>query len=320
MGQMKLKFSARNNPEFMKELRAEVAEYFETNNISRYGNWKMVLKTVFMLSLYITPYILMITGIIGSFAGVLICWVAIGMGKAGVGMSIMHDANHNSYSKNKAVNRWMGKSMYLLGGFPANWQYQHNTMHHGYPNIDGWDEDIDPGALLRFSPHKPLKKAHRFQHIYAWFLYGFMTLSWVLTKDMGQLNRYRKSKAPISSKTTYARLFAYLVLSKIIYYCIFLLIPIMVLPFEWYWIIVFFLSMHFVTGLILTTIFQTAHVVTTVDYPLPDENGMMENNWAVHQLHTTSDFAPKNRILSWFIGGLNYQVEHHLFPNVCHIH
>ncbi|MFC2113663.1 fatty acid desaturase family protein, partial [Bacteroidota bacterium] len=145
----------------MKELRAKVTQYFEENNISKNGNWNLVLKTIFMLALYIAPYALMITGTIGSFAGVFICWIAIGLGNAGVGMCIMHDANHNSYSKSQTVNRWMGKSLYLLGGFPPNWKYQHNTMHHGYPNIDGWDEDIDPGSILRFSPHKPLLKAHR---------------------------------------------------------------------------------------------------------------------------------------------------------------
>ena len=273
-----------------------------------------------MLSVYIVPYILMISGIIESFTGVLICWIATGMGKAGVGMSIMHDANHFSYSKNKTVNRWMSKSMYLLGGFPKNWQYQHNTMHHGFPNIEGYDEDIDPGPFLRFSPHKPLHKIHRFQHIYAWFMYGLMTFSWVVSKDFEQLNGYRKSGVPLSSKTTYTQLFVYLIISKIIYYCIFIVIPILVLPFAWYWISLFFFIMHFVTGLILTIIFQTAHVVPTVDYPLPDSEGNMENSWAVHQLHTTSDFAPNNKILSWLIGGLNFQVEHHLFPNISHVH
>jgi linoleoyl-CoA desaturase len=320
MGQTKIKYSTQNKPEFMAELRAKVTTYFETNNISKYGDRKLVLKTVFMLLLYITPYILMITGIIDSLAGVWICWVAIGVGKAGVGMSVMHDANHFSYSKNQKVNKWMSKSMYLLGGFPTNWQYQHNTMHHGFPNIEGFDEDIDPGPYLRFSPHKPLYRFHKFQHIYAWFMYGLMTLSWVISKDVGQLNGYRKSGVPLSGKNTYTKLFVYLAISKMIYTTAFIVIPILVLPFAWYWIIVFFISMHFVTGFILTVVFQTAHVVTTVDYPLPDSEGNMENTWAVHQLHTTSDFAPKNKVLSWFIGGLNYQVEHHLFPNISHVH
>ena len=317
---VKLEFPQRNKPEFIIELRKQVKEYFETNNISRYGNWKLYLKTLVMFSILLVPYFLMMTGVISSFAGAVICWIIMGVGSAGMGMSVMHDANHRSYSKNQGINRWMGKTLYLLGGFPPNWQHQHNTMHHGFTNIEGHDEDIDPGPYLRFSPHKPRYKMHRYQHIYAWFLYGLMTLSWVINKDIMQLNRYRKSGVKMGTRWSYPQLFLFLLVSKIIYYGAFIAAPILVLPFAWYWIILFFSIMHFTCGFILTVIFQTAHVVPEAKYPLPDERGTMENNWAVHQLITTSDFAPNSKVLSWFIGGLNYQVEHHLFPNVSHIH
>ena len=304
----------------MIELREKVAAYFESNNLSKYGSMKMVLKSVVMLLLFLAPYVLMLTGVVSSFAGVIICWIIIGIGTAGVGMGVMHDANHGSFSKNKNANKWMGMTLYLLGGFPANWKYQHNSMHHGYTNIEGYDEDIAPGPYLRISPHRPLLKIHKFQHIYAWFLYGLMTLSWVITKDFTQLNDYRKEGVKLTGGRSYKQLFLILAISKVIYYSTFILVPMLVLPFAWYWIIVFFLAMHFTSGLILTTVFQTAHVVPTSEYPLPDENGSMENNWAVHQLMTTSDFSPRSRVLSWYIGGLNYQIEHHLFPNISHVH
>ena len=147
-----------------------------------------------------------------------------------------------------------------------------------------------------------------------------MTLSWAISKDLEQLNRYKKAGVPLDSNRTYNQWFVILIFLKAIYYSAFLLIPMLILPFAWYWIIILFITMHFITGLILTTIFQTAHVVTTSEYPLPDEKGTIENSWAVHQLFTTSDFAPGNKVLSWFIGGLNYQVEHHLFPNISHVH
>jgi linoleoyl-CoA desaturase len=193
-------------------------------------------------------------------------------------------------------------------------------MHHGFTNIEGHDEDIDPGPYLRFSPHKPLFKMHRYQHLYAWFMYGLMTLSWVINKDIFQLNRYRKEGVRLGSRWTYSQLFLFLIISKLIYYGAFIVVPILILPFAWYWIILFFVVMHFTCGFILTVIFQTAHVVPDAEFPMPDEKGLMENNWAVHQLFTTSDFAPKSRIFSWYIGGLNFQVEHHLFPNVSHVH
>ena len=316
----KIKFQGKKNSEFIAELRQRVTEYFDSNNISKFGNMNLVIKAIFMFSLYLTPYFLMLFGVIHSFGGVFAAWILIGMGKAGVGMAIMHDANHGTFAKNRKINNFLSKSLYLLGGFPLNWQYQHNTLHHGFTNIDGQDEDIDPGKVMRLSPHKPLLKAHKFQHIYGWFLYGLMTLSWVTTKDFAQLKRYRDNGVTLNTKKSYKQLFFILTLAKILYYSVFVILPIIVLPFAWYWILLFFFVMHFTAGFILTTVFQTAHVVPETLYPLPDEKGSMENNWAVHQLLTTSNFAPKNKVLSWFIGGLNYQVEHHLFPNISHVH
>jgi len=320
MNKTNIKYSPNNKLEFVVELRGKVEAYFRDNNLSKYGNGGLVFKTVFMLALYLSPYVLMLTGVISSFIGVLACWIIMGLGKSGVGMAVMHDANHRSYSSNQKVNRWVGNTIYLLGGFPATWQHQHNTLHHGFTNIEGKDEDIDPGAFLRLSPHKPLYKIHKIQHIYAWFLYGLMTLTWISNKDFKQLSRYRKEKAPLSNKDSYNTLLVKLIIAKALYYVAFVVIPLLILPFAWYWIIVFFLAMHFTSGLILTTIFQTAHVVPTSEYPLPNGEGTLENNWAVHQLYTTSDFSPNNKILSWFIGGLNFQVEHHLFPNISHVH
>jgi len=313
-------YSVQNKSGFMSELREQVAAYFENNHLSENGNLNLFLKTIFMFALFLTPYFLLLFGVIHSLYGVFISYVVIGLGQAGVGMAVMHDANHRSYSRNKVLNRWMSKSLYLLGGFPATWQYQHNTMHHGYTNIDGMDEDINPGPVLRLSPHKPLLKIHKYQHIYAWFLYGLMTLLWITVKDFKQLYRYHKNNVPLSEKYSYNQMLMTLIFSKILYYIAFVVVPVIILPFAWYWIVFAFLIMHFVSGFILSVIFQTAHVIPTSEYPLPDKNGDMENNWAVHQLYTTSDFAPKNKILGWFIGGLNCQVEHHLFPNISHVH
>lgn len=315
-----IKFTAQDKKEFIIELREKVAQYFEMNNLSEHGNLQLFVKTGFMLLLYFSPYFLMLTGVISSFTGVFLCWIMMGVGKAGMGMSVMHDANHKSYSSHQWINKLMGSSLYLLGGSPHTWQHQHNTLHHGFTNIDGHDEDIDPGTFLRFSPHKPLLKIHRYQHIYAWILYGLMTLTWVTTKDFKQLVQYKKDGASLSNKLSSGQLWTTLIVSKLLYYVVFMIIPMLVLPFAWYWIVVFFLAMHFTSGFILTVIFQTAHVVPTSAYPVPDKDNTIENNWAVHQLYTTSDFAPRSRIFSWFIGGLNYQVEHHLFPNISHVH
>jgi linoleoyl-CoA desaturase len=316
----KIKFSPQNNPDFINELRAKVKDYFDKNNRSKYGNASIVLKSVVMFTLYLAPLALILSGAITSVPFIIFCWIIMGIGMAGVGMGLMHDANHSAFSKNQKVNKMLSNSMYLLGGFPANWQYQHNTLHHGFTNIDGHDQDIDPAGILRFSPHKPLYKIHKLQFIYAWFLYGLMTLLWVTTSDFNRLSAFKKMGALLNTNKSYDRLLLNLVVAKILYYAVFMVIPVIFVPVSWYWIVTGFLTMHFVSGFILSIIFQTAHVMPTSDYPLPDKQGNISNNWAIHQLMTTSDYSPKSRIFSWFIGGLNFQVVHHLFPNISHVH
>lgn len=306
--------------DFTTELRNSVNEYFKKNNIQQYGNQKIYLKTIFMTILYFTPFILMITGLVSSVIFVLICWFIMGLGMSGLGMVTMHDANHGTFSKHRWVNRLFGNSMYLLGGYPPNWRYQHNTLHHGFTNIEGHDEDIAPPGILRFSPHRPLKKIHRYQYIYAWLFYSLMSISWIIAKDFKRFNKYKKMGAKLSNKQKYNRLLVNIIISKVAYYSVLFIIPLFTIPVAWYWIIAGFLIMHFTSGLILSSIFQTAHVVPSSEYPVPDGNGELNNNWAVHQLYTTADYAPKSRIFSWLIGGLNYQIEHHLFPNISHIH
>ncbi len=320
MSSQKITFPNQDKPEFINELRATVQDYFKKNNISRFGNGPIIFKTVVMLIIYLLPLALIVSGITNSVLIILGCWVIMGFGMAGVGMAFMHDANHKSFSKSLKVNNWLGRSLYLLGGFPANWKQQHNIMHHSFTNIDGMDEDIAPVGILRFSPHKPLKKVHRFQHIYAWFLYGLMTIFWITSKDFKQLYGYKKEGIVIAKGKSYKRLFFDLVLAKIFYYGLFLALPLIFSPISWYWTVLFFLLMHYIGGVLLTTVFQTAHVVPNSQFPVPDTKGNIENNWAIHQLLNTTDFSPKSKLFSWFIGGLNYQVEHHLFPTISHVH
>lgn len=306
--------------DFLTGLRASVDAYFKNNNIEPYGNSRIMVKTVFMGILYLAPWVLMLSGVFTSVWAVMACWVLMGFGMAGVGMATMHDASHGAFSKKKWVNKLFGNSLYLLGGFPPNWRYQHNTLHHGYTNIEGHDEDIAPPELLRLSPHRPLKKIHRYQYLYAWFFYSLMTISWIIVKDFRRLQKYKAMGVKLSGKRTYRSLLVDLIISKVLYYTMFLVVPLLTVPVAWYWVVVGFLLMHFVGGLVLAAIFQTAHVVPTSEYPLPDENDEMDYNWAAHQLYTTCNFAPKNRVFTWLVGGLNHQVEHHLFPNISHIH
>lgn len=304
---------------FQKILRKRVNSYLKENNIDRHGDASMKFKTIAMVAIYFVPYLLIATQVISGWWA-LIPFAVMGAGLAGIGTSVMHDANHGAYSRNRSFNDWVGRIVNLVGGFDTNWKIQHNVLHHTYTNVSGVDEDIDPGALMRFSPHAPVKKFHRFQHIYAWFFYGLMTLAWVTTKDFRQLHRYKEMDLMKTQNTTYARELRRLLLYKIFYYVYVVGIPIALgVPVPV--MIVGFLMMHFIAGFLLGIIFQPAHVMETSDYKEGNlENPPVHEDWAIHQLRTTTNFAPDNKLLSWYVGGLNYQIEHHLFPNICHVH
>lgn len=316
---LKIRFSQQQRL-FVNTLRQRVDSYFKTNEISRYGNAAMVFKTICMFAMYLAPYfVILFSGISSSLVLLGLC-VLMGVGMAGIGLSVMHDANHGSYSKNQTVNKFLSFSICLIGGLPINWQLQHNVLHHTYTNIHEHDGDLDGPSFLRFSPHMPHKKVHRFQFLYAWFFYGFLTMAWSTTKDFVQLKRYRKMDLLKARNEKYGKQLTTLIIAKVLYYAYTVAIPMLVLNIAWWKIIIGVLAMHYTAGLLLSLIFQSAHVVEEANFPLPDSTGNIENDWAVHQLFTTANFAPKSKLLSWYVGGLNYQVEHHLFPNICHVH
>lgn len=315
-----VKFNPNQHKEFIKELRTRVNSYFKNNNISRFGNLNMVLKSIFMLSLYLIPYFLVVFNVFSNNWVILLMWILMGMGMAGIGLSIMHDANHDVYSKNKKINKAMGYLINLVGGSVINWRIQHNVLHHSFTNIHDHDEDLDTGGLMRFSVHQQRNNFHKYQKYYAWLLYGLLTVSWSLKKDFIQLRRYQKKDLLKTQGISYKKAYFNLVIVKVLYFLQILVIPMLFTNQAWWLTLIFFLVMHYVCGLILSTIFQAAHVVDETSFPIPDTDGNIENNWAVHQLATTANFAQKSRIFSWFIGGLNYQIEHHLFPNICHVH
>ncbi|MCB9262568.1 MAG: acyl-CoA desaturase [Flavobacteriales bacterium] len=320
MQKIAIKFPRQSGNDFYNTVRQRVHEYFQKGEISKYANTEMVMKTIFMLSLYFIPYLFVLfLGGVSTWLYLLL-WVIMGTGMAGIGLSIMHDANHGAYSQNRKVNDFISKVIWFVGGSYTNWRIQHNVLHHSFTNINEHDEDLETVPFLRFSPHKKRMKIHRLQYIYAWFFYGLMTLMWATTKDFKQLIRYKNNNLLKSEKRPYKSLMRELIVVKAIYYILFLVLPLILSNQSWWVVVLGFVVMHFVAGFILASIFQPAHVMPETDFPEPKEDGSMENQWAEHQLRTTVNFAPKSKLFSWYVGGLNFQIEHHLFPNICHVH
>lgn len=314
-----VRFGNREQAAFFSTLRKRVDGYFKENKISRHADARMVSKTVILLLAYILPFVALLVFALPVW-GQMIMWAIMGLAMAGNGMSVMHDANHGAYSSSSTWNRWIGYSVNLLGGTVHNWNLQHNVLHHTYTNIAGKDNDIEGAFSMRFDPHQEHKKFHKHQWYYAFAFYSILTLYWGLAKDFVQFAKYNKEG--VNRQTTKEKritLFK-MILIKMAYFAIIIGLPIAVGGLSVGVVVVGFLVMEIISGLILSLVFQLAHVVEGPEFPLPKANGEMENSWAVHQLHTTANFSYGRKVINWYVGGLNHQIEHHLFPGICHVH
>jgi len=313
----KVRFPNRDGRDFHKAVTKRVNSYFKDNGIATHANWRMYLKTAILLGSYFGFYFAIISGEFSIWAMWLMA-VGLGVATAGIGFSVAHDAIHGAYFKNKNLNYLLGLSMNLIGGNRYVWSITHNVVHHTYTNIHDHDEDLEVASFIRLSPHAPRRPIHRFQHILAFFAYGLASIFWVFLKDYKKLAQ--KNIGPYDGKKHPRKEIAMLIVTKLAYYAYMIVVPLLVLDIAWWQYIIGFLTVHLTAGIILGVVFQMAHTVENVDQPLGDEEGRMEDSWAVHQMKTTGNFAMKNRFINWYVGGLNFQVEHHLFPNICSIH
>lgn len=286
--------------------------------ISRNANPAMWRKIAFYLTVFAGLYALILSNQFGPWT-MFGMTLLLGVFSALVGFNVCHDAIHGSLSPNSKVNKVFSFVFNLVGASPYVWNLTHNVVHHTYTNIPGHDEDIEvaPG-LIRVAPGEKVNKLQRFQHVYAFGLYSLSSLSWVLRKDyikffQKQIGAQDTTNHP---KAEYYKLFAY----KALYYVLFIVLPLVVLDITWWQFIIGFLGLHLAEGLVMGLVFQLAHVVEGTEFPEPNEQGNMEEAWADHQMRTTANFAMKNKLAGFLLGGLNQQIEHHLFPKVCHIH
>jgi linoleoyl-CoA desaturase len=314
----KVRFSDQTRSEFFPTVRKRVDAYFKENNISKHANAAMIFKTVLFVGTLMLSYGLIISSTLSPLG--MLFWAGImGATTAFIGFNVCHDAIHGSYSANARVNQALSLLFNVIGANAYMWSITHNVVHHTYTNIPEHDEDLDvaPG-LVRLSPHDKIHPIQRFQHFYAFFLYSFASLSWVFRKDFKKFFA-PKIGAVDTSNHPKSELFN-LLFFKILYVVIFMVVPFIVMSLTWYEFLLGFLFMHMVQGLVLGLVFQLAHVVEGMQFPQPNDENTIEEAWAIHQMNTTANFARKSKLANFFCGGLNFQIEHHLFPKVCHIH
>ncbi len=306
-----------NNPRPFKTLLDErINAYFENNGIDERGNWKLYSKTIILFiilaSLYITCFVLPV-----SWVHILLA-LGIGTVISSIGFNVMHDAAHGSYSRNTTLNNFIAFiGGDLMGGSTYMWKIKHNIVHHTYTNIDGIDDDIASYPLFRLSPEQKRKPWHKFQYLYGVLFYMFTSITWILFDDYFRVATkkiHTTALRPMEFKDHF-----YFWLGKLLNLSLFLFIPMIV--FGPLYGFIGFLLLHAAMGMSLALVFQMAHIVEDMQFPVPNPDTFkIDNEWMLHQLRTTANFAMKNKFISWFVGGLNYQIEHHLYPKISHIH
>lgn len=308
-----VKFGRDN--QFQAELKRRVDDYFQATARPRRDVPAMYVKTSILLSAFALFYVLLV-----FFAQTL--WqalplvVLLGLATAAVGFNIQHDGGHQAYSRHPWVNKLMALTLDLIGGSSYLWHWKHVVYHHTYVNITGQDTDIDLGMLGRLSPHQKWYPFHRWQHLYIWPLYGLMIIKWHLYDD------FRDALTGTMGGHRFPRPRGWDLLAFIAGKVVFLLLAFGIpLIFHPAWVVLLFYGVAVgVAGIVLSVVFQLAHCVEGAEFPLPKEGtARIEHAWAVHQAETTVDFARRSRIIAWLLGGLNFQIEHHLLPRICHV-
>lgn len=298
---------------FFGSLKGKVESYFEKNKLARTGELRLYLKSLVQICSAVSLYVILVFSTPSAGLSVVLA-VLLGMNLAMLGFNIMHEGGHNSFSKHSWLNVVSGYALNLLGGNIYFWKVKHNVNHHTFTSIEGLDSDIDVQPFMRLHPNQPRRYAHKYQHIYFAVLYGVSYLAWIFYEDFV---KYFKNRISAYSKPMSLSVKEHIIFwaTKITYVTIFLVMPILFVG--WIPTLIGFSIVAFVCGLFTSIVFQLAHVVEVNHFPVEKK---LTGDWAVHQLNTTSNFGTSSKILFWMLGGLNFQIEHHLFPNVSHIH
>jgi len=299
--------------EFFHTVRARVHAALETGQLK--GAPCLQRKALLVAAWFLGSFVLLLS-VRSVWLQVLLC-ISYGLAASAVGFNIFHDANHGALSARRSVNEAVGMlCSAVLGPSRYLWGYKHHVLHHRYTNIQGWDDDLETRGFLRVSPHQVWKPRYRGQHVFVFALYAINAIEMVFVKDFVQyftlrMNAYQS--IPPMSRRQKMEFWA----GKAVYFAVFLALPLALLPF-WH-VVAGFLIYQVTLGLALALVFSMAHQVEDAEFPQAIESAIPEE-WAAHQMRTTVNFANSSPGWNWYTGGLNHQIEHHLFPHVSHTH
>lgn len=299
------------------ELRRRIDAYFEATGKSTRGGGGLVAKSALMGAWAAASWLYLLFGASGP-VGVVVGGASLGAAIAGIGFNVMHDGGHGSFSRSRFLNRLSAWAGDLVGGSSYLWHHKHNILHHTATNVDGVDDDLDAEPFLRLSPLQRRRWYHRFQHLYVWVLYGFLLPKWQVWDDV-IVGLIRGRVGPCEVPRPKGKDLVLFVGGKLLFFGWALVVPALLHPILN--VLVVYAYVAVVAGVILGSVFQLAHCVQEAEFhAAPDGDAAMPRSWMEHQLATTVNFCPRNRLLTWYLGGLNFQVEHHLFPRISHVH
>jgi linoleoyl-CoA desaturase len=306
----------RRDPTFHRALRERIDGYFRTSGRSPRDCWQMYVKALVFFAGFAGVYVLLVF-VARTWMQALPLAILLGLFIAGIGFNVQHDGGHHAYSESRWVNTLMAMALELLGGSTYVWRWKHGVFHHTYVNITGHDTDIDLGVLARLTPHQRRRAFHRWQHLYLWALYGLLVLKWQLVGDFRKLITGRMGSQSFPRPKGWDLVI--FVAGKAVFFLLAFGIP---LRFHSIGVVLCYYGVAgVVAGILLSVVFQVAHCVEEVAFPVPhSRTDRIDHAWAIHQVETTADFARGNRVASWLVGGLNFQIEHHLFPRISHVH
>lgn len=301
---------------FHAELKKRITQYFEEKGTSTTGNLNLFTKAIILMVAFVFVYVHLVFFTPVAWVAILEC-IALGGIVAAIGFNVMHDGAHGSFSKYKWVNQLAAFSLNMLGGNNFMWNVKHNVIHHAYTNVDGIDDDIDIQPWMRMSTTQKKYRLHKYQHLYFWLLYSLLYILWIFVLDYNKYFRSKIGNMPLKKMSISDHLVFWGF--KLVHLFLFVGLPIYMLGFQTW--LIGFLIYTCLAGFVISMVFQLAHTVEHTAFPVPDANtGRLEDEWAVHQLKTTANFATHNKLVSWLVGGLNFQIEHHLFPKISHVH
>lgn len=312
----KIGFNNSNNA-FYNDLKTAVDKYFTDNKIKKTGDYRLYLKTFILIASAIACYVLLLNNSLNVGIALGLCMV-LGFTLACIGFSVMHDANHGSYSTKPLINDALGLTLNTLGASSYFWKQKHNIIHHTYTNVDGIDDDIAKSPVIRQCETQQWVPAHKVQYLYLSFIYALSPIFWIFIMDFTKYFTKKIYRTDAWKMTPKNHVVFWV--TKLLYAFFYIALPMYVWGFGGW--VAAFLLMNATLGITLSFVFQLAHVVEITEFEhLPlDEKKNIESAWAEYQVRTTANFAMNNQMISWFVGGLNFQVEHHLFPKVSHVH